>query len=99
WMRMGSPVEVCVVRALEAARHIRALVQAMPLAERGRRADAALKPGLALTLEVDRVAEQAAIAALERLAAEIGHRVHLIVDPGRGHVIPLGRSTHRHIVF
>lgn len=98
-MRVRSPVDVCVLRALEAARHIRALVQAMPLTERGRRADAALKPGLALTLEVDRVAEQAAIAALERLAAEIGHRVHLIVDPARGHVIPLGRSTHRQVVF
>lgn len=98
-MRTASPLRVCVVRALEAARQIRALVQAMPLAERGRRVDAVLKPGIALTLEVDRAAEQVALAAFEQLATEIGHRVHLVVDPARGHVIPLGRSVSREIVF
>lgn len=98
-MAAASPLSACVLRAVAAGRHIRDVVQAMPLAERGRRVDAALKPGIALTLEVDRVAEQIALAAFTELAGEIGFRIHLVVDPGRGHVIPLGRSTRREVVF
>lgn len=71
----------------------------MPLAERGRRVDAALKPGAALTMQVDRVAEEVGVACLEQLAAELDHRIHLIADAQRSHVIELGHSSRREIVF
>lgn len=89
----------CAIGAIEAGRLIRAAVQAMPLAERGARVDALLKPGAALTLEVDRAAEKVGVACFERLAAEIGRRIHLITDVMRGEVIRLGRASHREIVF
>jgi hypothetical protein len=95
----ASPVQLCALRAIEAARHIRAVVQRMPLAERGRTVDAALKPGAAITLQVDRTAEDIAIAAFERLADEVGYRLHLIVDPARAQVIELGRSPQRQVIF
>jgi hypothetical protein len=98
-MATASPLDLCALRAVEVGRRIRALVHEMPLAERGRRVDAALKPGVALTLEVDRAAERVGIAAFEQLAGEIDHRIHLIVDVGRRQVIPLGRSTRREVVF
>ena len=47
-----------------------------------RRVDAVLKPGAALTLQVDRAAEEVGLACFEQLAAELGHRVHLIADAG-----------------
>ena len=71
----------------------------MPLAQRGRRADAVLKPGAALTLQVDRAAEEVGLACLERLADEIGFRIHLITDAVRGQIIALGKSAHRQVVF
>ena len=95
----ASPVQLCALRAIEAARHIRAVVQRMPLGERGRTVDAALKPGAAITLQVDRTAEEIAIAAFERLADEVGYRLHLIVDPSRAQVIELGRSPQRQVIF
>jgi len=74
-------------------------VQAMPLAERGPKVDAVLKPGVALTLEVDRAAEEIGVACFEQLAEELGHRIHLIVDGPSGQVLELGRSPHRQVVF
>jgi hypothetical protein len=98
-MPPAPPMHLCAIRALEAGRRIRAVVQAMPLDERGRRVDAVLKPGAALTLQVDRAAEEVGVACFEQLAAELGHRVHLIVDPVAGQVIELGRAPHRRVVF
>jgi len=98
-MKIDSPEQLCVLRAMEAARQIRTVVQQMPLAERGQRVDAALKPGAAITLQVDRVAEEVGIAALERLADEVGHRIHLIADVPRAQVIELGRSARPEVIF
>jgi hypothetical protein len=98
-MGATSPARLCAVRAIEAARRIRDVVQAMPLAERGRPVEAALKPGAAISLQVDRAAEEVGVAGLERLAAELGHRIHLIADAPRGRVIELGSSPAREIVF
>jgi hypothetical protein len=95
----ASPTHLCAIRAIEAGRSIRAAVQAMPLAERGTRAQAVLKPGEALTLAVDRAAEQVGVSCFERLAAELGRRVQLITDAMHGDVITLGTSSHREVVF
>lgn len=95
----APPTHLCAIRAVDAGRRIRAVVQSMPLAERGRRVDAVLKPGAALTLQVDRAAEEVGLACLEQLAGEIGHRLHLISDAMRGEVIVLGKSTGREVVF
>jgi hypothetical protein len=95
----APPTNLCAIRAIEAGRRIRAVVQAMPLAQRGRRVDAVLKPGAALTLQVDRAAEEVGLACLERLADEIGFRIHLITDAVRGQIIALGKSAHRQVVF
>jgi len=94
-----SPAHLCAIRALAAARKIRAVVQRMPLAERGVRVDAVLKPGAALVMQVDRAAEEVGLADLDRLADELGLRVHVIADPLRGQVVELGRSARREVVF
>jgi len=98
---MGSApiMHVCAVRAIDAARHIRDVVQAMPPAERGPSVDAILKPGAAITMQVDCTAEKVGIAALERLAAEVGHRIHLIADVARAQVIELGQSARAEIIY
>src|SRR5262245_188163 len=98
---MGSApiMHVCAVRAIDAARHIRDVVQAMPPAERGPSVDAILKPGAAITMQVDRTAEKVGIAALERLAAEVGHRIHLIADVARAQVLELGQSAKAEIIY
>ena len=93
------PTLLCAVRALDAGRRIRTVVQDMPLAERGQRVDAVLKPGAALTLQVDRAAEEVGLACFEQLADELGHRLHLITDAMRGQVVALGKSAHRQVVF
>lgn len=98
-MPRATVSHLCAIRALEAGRRIREVVQAMPLAQRGARVDAVLKPGAALTLQVDRAAEEVGVACFTQLADEIGHRVHLIADPVAGQVIELGASTHRQVVF
>jgi len=98
-MRSAPLAHVCAMRAIEAGRRIRAVVQGMPLGERGRRVDAALKPGAALTLQVDRTAEEVGLVCLEQLADELGLRIHLIADAPRGQVIELGRSPRREVVF
>jgi hypothetical protein len=93
------PTHLCAIRAVDAGRRIRGALQAMPLSERGRRVGAALKPGAALVLQVDRAAEEIGVACLEQLADEIGHRLHLITDAMRGEVIVLGKATRREVVF
>ncbi len=98
-MPAPAPARLCAIRAIEAARRIRAVVQAMPLAERGRKVEAVLKPGAALSLQVDRAAEEVGVAHLEQLAGELGYRIHLIADPLRNQLIELGRSTRREVVF
>jgi hypothetical protein len=98
-MAVASPVQLCALRAIDAARHIRTVVQQMPIAERGRTVETALKPGAAIALQVDRTAEQIGIAAFTRLAAEVGYRIHVIVDAARAQVIELGRSTARQVIF
>jgi hypothetical protein len=98
-MRTAPLAHVCAMRAIDAGRRIRAVVQQMPLAERGRRVDAVLKPGAALTLQVDRAAEEVGLVCLEQLADELGLRIHLIADAVRGQVVELGRSAQREVVF
>ena len=98
-MHTPSLAHLCAIRAVAAGRRIRALVQGMPLGERGRRVDAVLKPGAAITMQVDRAAEEVGLAGLEQLAAEIGLRVHVIADAARGQIIALGRSRQREVVF
>jgi hypothetical protein len=98
-MRAIAATHRCAIRALEAGRRIRSVVQAMPLAERTEKVDAVLKPGAALTLQVDRVAEDVGVACFEQLALEIDHRIHLIADPLTGQIIKLGRSSRREVVF
>lgn len=98
-MPAAPPAHLCAIRALAAGRRIRAVVQAMPLAERGRKVEAVLKPGAPLALQVDRAAEEVGVACLEQLAGEIGYRVQLIADAAHGQVIELGRSPHREVVF
>ena len=93
------PTHLCALRAIDAGRRIRSLVQAMPLAERGARVEAALKPGAALTMQVDVAAENVGLACLEELAGELGHRVHVITDPMNGEMIRLGTSPRRQVVF
>jgi hypothetical protein len=94
-----APTHLCAIRAIDAGRRIRAVVQAMPVADRGVKEQAVLKPGVPLTMHVDRVGEEVGVACLEQLANELGHRIHLLVDPVAGEVIKLGRSAHREIVF
>jgi hypothetical protein len=98
-MAAAPVMHICALRALEAGRRIRTLVQGMPLAERAGRVDAVLKPGAALTLQVDRAAEDVGLACFEQLAAEIGYRVHLIADAVKGEVIELGTASRRQVVF
>lgn len=98
-MATAPVTHICALRALAAGRRIRALVQGMPLAERAGRVDAVLKPGAALTLQVDRAAEEVGLVCFEQLAAEIGYRIHLIADAVKGEVIELGSARQREIVF
>ena len=98
-MHPASVEHLCAIRAVAAGRRIRAVVQSMPLGERGRRADAALKPGAAISLEVDRAAEAVGLACLEQLAGEIGFRIDVIADVPRGQIVSLGRSPRNEIVF
>src|SRR5580765_3547968 len=98
-MATAPVTHICALRALAAGRRIRALVQGMPLAERAGRVDAVLKPGAALTLQVDRAAEEIGLVCFEQLAAEIGYRIHLIADAVKGEVIELGSARQREIVF
>jgi len=98
-MAGASAERLCAMRALALGRQIRALVHSMPPAERGHRVDAVLKPGAALTMQVDRAAEEVGLACLEHLAADLDLRIHLIADAVRGRVIEIGRSPRRQVVF
>lgn len=98
-MAAATLAERCGLCLLDTGRRIRTLVHATPIARRAAAAQAALKPGGPLVLEVDRIAEELAIAALERLADEIGVRIHLIADPVRAQVMVLGRATRREVVY
>ena len=98
-MHPASVEHLCAIRAVAAGRRIRAVVQSMSLGERGRRADAALKPGAAISLEVDRAAEAVGLACLEQLAGEIGFRIDVIADVPRGQIVSLGRSPRNEVVF
>ena len=98
-MSSASAAQRCAIRALAAGRRIRAAVQQMPLGERGHRVEAALKPGAAITMQVDRIAEEVGLACLEQLAAELGLRIEVIADALRGQVVTLGRSRRREVIF
>jgi hypothetical protein len=98
-MAAASAEQLCAIRALALGRQIRALVHSMPPADRGHRVDAVLKPGAALTMQVDRAAEEVGLACLDGLAADLDLRVHLIADAVRGSVIEIGRSQRREVVF
>src|SRR5215472_1939677 len=98
-MAAASAEQLCALRALAVGRQIRALVHGMPPAERGVRVRAELKPGESLVMQVDRAAEEVAIAALAQLADELGLRVHLITNAPAGTMKTLGRSAHGRAIF
>lgn len=98
-MPTASVSALCAVRGLAAGREIRAVVHAMPVGERGRPDQAALKPGGARTQHVDRVAENVGIACFERLAHEIGYRLLLLTDPARGETLTLGDAQRAEVIF
>lgn len=83
-------LERCALAALTAGRAIRDAVHAMPPAERGRPAPAALKPGGQLVLAVDGAAEAVGVAHLERLSAAIDCPLTLIADAASGALLPIG---------
>jgi len=90
-MSTGDPVlERCALAALTAGRAIREAVHAMPPAERGRPAPAALKPGEQIVLAVDAAAEAVGLAHLERLSAAIGCPIALVADAMRGTLLTVG---------
>jgi len=92
-------LESIALAALSAGRAVRAAVHAMPPAQRGAAAPAALKPGGQIVLAVDGVAERVGLAHLERLADAIGCRIAVITDAERGTTLPLGRATRPEIIY
>lgn len=89
-MSRDPVLERCALAALAAGRAIREAAHAMPPAERGRPAPAALKPGEQIVLAVDAAAEAVALAHLQRLSAEIGCPVALVADATRGSLLTVG---------
>jgi len=83
----------CATTALLAGREIRALVHEMPPAERARPTTSILKPrGGYGARHVDAQAEAVGIAHLERLAAEVGAGIDVLVDAATGDSLHLGPS-------
>lgn len=82
-------VQRCVDAALAAGRAIRELVHAMPPFERGERTTSVLKENQCV---VDAAAEALGIAHLERLAADVGHDLLLLVDATRGRTHRIGTT-------
>lgn len=80
----------CALAGLAAGRAIRDVVHAMPPADRGRPAPAALKPGETIVLAVDAAAEAVALAHLERLSADLDCPIALIADATRGDLLTVG---------
>ena len=91
---VSSPVlERCALAALAAGRAIRDAVHAMPPAERGRPAPAALKPGEQIVLAVDGAAEAIGLRHLERLSDDLGCPIALVADAARGSLLTVGRES------
>ena len=89
-MSRDPVLERCALAALAAGRAIRDTVHAMPPAERGRPAPAALKPGAQIVMAVDAAAETVGLAHLERLSAVIGCPIALVADAARGSLLTVG---------
>lgn len=89
-MACDPVLERCALAALTAGRAIREAVHAMPPADRGRPAPAALKPGEQIVMAVDAAAEAVGLAHLERLSAEIGCPIALVADAARGTLLTVG---------
>jgi hypothetical protein len=90
-MRDDAIARACALAALVAGREIRALVHAMPPVERARPATPILKPhGGYGARHVDAGAEALGIAHLERLAADVGLGIDVLVDPVAGEALPIG---------
>ncbi|MEO8603573.1 MAG: hypothetical protein ABI629_13445 [bacterium] len=85
--------DTIALAALDAGRAIRAAVHAMPIAARGIRTEAALKPGGQLVMAVDAMAEAVGVAHLERLSTAIGYRIEMLADGVRGPALTIGNST------
>ena len=99
-MTESGILRACAVAGIRAGRAVRETVNALPIVERVARTPSPLKPRIReLTRNVDRVADDAAIAVLEELSDEIGHRIDLLVDPAAGTVHSVGRSAARRVVF
>src|SRR5690348_16081744 len=89
----------CADAALRAGRAIRALVHAMPPAERGRPTRSLLKPtGGYGARHVDAEAEAVGLAHLERLASEVGTGIDLLVDTATRTVHRIGRRDGARVV-
>jgi hypothetical protein len=85
----------CARRALEAGDAIRAAVHALPVGERAKPQASRLK---AANVRVDAVAEDIGLERLAALAAEIDHRILLLLDDD-GAVETLGRSSRAEAVW
>jgi hypothetical protein len=90
----SSVARACAEAALRAGREIRELVHGMPVEARGQATTSLLKPtgGYGARL-VDARAEELGMAHLERLAAEIGVGIALLVEPGSLSVRRLGHAA------
>lgn len=85
----------CAESALVAGRAIRALVHAMPPAERAVPRIPLLKPhGGYGARHVDAAAEEVGLSHLERLAADLGCALALLIDIPTGAVHRVGRGSH-----
>jgi hypothetical protein len=69
--------EACARAGIEAGRAIRTAIHDMPLAERARPCSSALK---AANVRADQVGEDIGLRRLERLAAAVGLRIHVLLD-------------------